>query len=79
MPFVDTNSLLTNKTYIFDIKCLRAMNKTVFLGPSLGLVTNKYCIVRFFNKRDFSSTDWLDPLLTKIPHTGDTESLNVCG
>ena len=41
MPFVDTNSHLTNKRYNFDIKCQsnsEHYDRHIFLGSSLGWV-----------------------------------------
>ena len=65
MTFVDANSLLTTKPFYFDIMCQgneQAMYNTVFFGNKFwGGHNFLFTFGSFFNKRDFSSTDWLDP------------------
>ena len=67
MPFVDTNSHLTTKSYNFDIKCQsnsENYDRHIFLGPSLrGVIMFSFTVGGFPNERECSGADWLDPLL----------------
>ena len=68
LPFGDTKSLLTTIPYKFDNKC-QCNSKNY----ELHILLSQFGMVRFFsffllwkffsNKREFSSTDWLDPFL----------------
>ena len=64
MPFVDTNSFLTSKPYNFDIKCqcnYESYDQHVFWDQVWGWSE----FGGFFNERDYSCCDWLDPLFIK--------------
>ena len=68
MPFVDTNSHLTTKPNIFDIKCqsnYESHDQHSFFGTNFRGGQNFLLTVGgFSNKRECSGADWLDPLVT---------------
>ena len=67
MPFLDTNSHLTTKTYNCDIKCQsnsESYDRHGFLGTKFREgQTFVLTVGGFFNKREYSAADWLVPLL----------------
>ena len=66
MPYVDTNSHLTSKSCNLYFKCQDNTERYIqhFFWTNFGGSQNLYFSWEVFsNKREFSNSDWLDPLV----------------